>query len=41
MKPIQNLLNKDAKFEWTDEGKIAFKSMKDAMSMSLVLIIAE
>ena len=38
MKPLQNLLKKDAKFEWTDEGKIAFKSIKDAISMSPVLI---
>ena len=37
MKPLQNLLKKDAKFEWTDEGKVAFKSIKDAISMSLVL----
>ena len=38
MKPMQKLLKKDAKFEWTDEGKIAFKSIKDAISMSPVLI---
>ena len=38
MKPLQKLLNKDAKFECTDEGKVAFKSIKDAVSKSLVLI---
>ena len=38
MKPLQNLLKKDAKFEWTDEGKGAFKSIKNAISMSPVLI---
>ena len=34
MKSLQKLLKKDANFEWTDEGKIAFKSIKDAISMS-------
>ena len=38
MKPLQKLLKKDAKFEWMDEGKIAFKYIKDAISMSPVLI---
>ena len=38
MKPLQKLLKKDAKFEWTDEGKDAFKSIKDAISKSPVLI---
>ena len=38
MKPIQKLLNKDAKFEWIDEGKDSFKSIKYAISKSLVLI---
>ena len=38
MKPLQKLLKKDVKFEWTDEGKIALKSIKDAISMSPVLI---
>ena len=38
MKPLQNLLKKDAKFEWTDEGKVAFKSIKNAISMSPILI---
>ena len=37
MKPLQKLLKKDAKFEWTDEGKDAFKSIKDAISRSPVL----
>ena len=38
MKPLQKLLKKDAKFEWMDEGKDAFKSIKDAISKSPVLI---
>ena len=38
MKPLWKLLKKDAKFEWTDEGKDAFKSIKDAISRSSVLI---
>ena len=38
MKPLQNLLKKDVKFEWTDEGKDAFKSIKDSISSSPVLI---
>ena len=38
MKPLQKLLKKDAKFEWTDEGKDAFKSIEDAISKSPVLI---
>ena len=38
MKPLQKLLKKDAKFEWTDEGKDDFKSIKDAISRSPILI---
>ena len=38
MKPLQKLLKKDDKFEWTDEGKYAFKSIKYVMSKSPVLI---
>ena len=38
MKPLQKLLKKDAKFEWTDEGKDSFKFIKDAISKSPVLI---
>ena len=38
MKPLQKLLKNDAKFEWIDEGKIAFKSIKNAIYMSPVLI---
>ena len=38
MKSLQKLLNKDSKFEWTNEGKDAFKSIKDAISRSPVLI---
>ena len=38
MKPLQKLLKKDVEFEWTDEGKYAFKSIKDAISKSPVLI---
>ena len=28
MKPLQKLLKKDAKFEWTSEGREAFKCIK-------------
>jgi hypothetical protein len=38
MKPIQRLLKKDVKFEWTEEGRRAFKSIKDAISKYPVLI---
>ena len=38
MKPLQKLLKKEAKFVWTDEGKDAFRSIKDAVSRSPVLI---
>jgi hypothetical protein len=38
MKLLLKLLKKDAKFEWTDEGRKAFKSIKDAIGKSLVLI---
>jgi hypothetical protein len=38
IKPIPMLLKKDLKFEWTDEGRKAFKSIKDAIVRSPVLI---
>jgi hypothetical protein len=38
LKPLQRLLKKDVKFEWTEEGRRAFKSIKDAIGKSLVLI---
>ena len=38
MKPLQKLLNKDAKFAWVDEGKDDFKSIKDAISRFPVFI---
>ena len=38
MKPLQKLLKKDAKFVWMDEGKDAFRSIKDAISRSPILI---
>jgi hypothetical protein len=38
MKPLLKLLKKDAKFEWTDEGRKAFKIIKDAIGKSPVLI---
>jgi hypothetical protein len=38
MKPLLKLLKKDAKYEWTDEGRNAFKSIKDAIGKSPVLI---
>jgi len=38
IKPILNILKKDVKFEWTDEGMKTFKSIKDSIGRSLVLI---
>jgi hypothetical protein len=38
MKPLLKLLKKDVKYEWTDEGRNAFKSIKDAIGKSPVLI---
>jgi hypothetical protein len=38
MKPLLKLLKKDAKYEWTKEGRNAFKSIKDAIGKSPVLI---
>ena len=38
MKPLQNLLKKDAKFGCIDERKDAFKSIKDSISRSPALI---
>ena len=38
MKPLLKLLKKDAKYEWSKEGKIAFKTIKDAIGKSPVLI---
>ena len=38
MIPMQKLLKKDAKFEWTNEGREAFKNLKEAISKSLVLV---
>jgi hypothetical protein len=38
MKPIIRLLKKDVKFEWTEEGKRAFKNIKDAIGKSPMLI---
>jgi hypothetical protein len=38
MKPILRLLKKDVKFEWTDEGRKAFNSIKDSIGRSPVLI---
>ena len=32
MKPMQKFLKKDAKFEWTNEGREAFKNLKEAIS---------
>ena len=37
MKPLQKLLKKYAKFEWTNERRGAFKNLKEAISRSLVL----
>ena len=38
MKPMQKLLKKDVKFEWDQEGKEAFASIKDCISRSPILI---
>jgi hypothetical protein len=38
MKPILKLLKKDAKFEWTNEGRKYFNIIKDAITRSPVLI---
>jgi hypothetical protein len=35
MKPLLKLLKKDAKYEWSEEGKIAFKTIKDVLSHNL------
>ena len=37
IKPILKLLKKDVKFEWSDEGRKAFKVIKDAIAKSPVL----
>ena len=37
MRPLK-LLKKDDKYEWSEEGKIAFKTIKDAIDKSPVLI---
>ena len=38
MNPLQKLLKKDVKFEWTHEGKEAFKCIKDVIARSPVLV---
>jgi hypothetical protein len=38
MKPIYKLLKKDVKFEWNEEGKRAFESIKTTICEALVLI---
>jgi hypothetical protein len=38
MKPIYKLLKKDVKFEWNEESKQAFESIKDAICEAPVLI---
>ena len=38
IKPILKLLKKDAKFEWTDDGRRAFKAIKEAITKSPVLV---
>ena len=37
-KPIYKLLKKDVKFEWDEQGKKAFKEIKDAISKAPVLV---
>ena len=38
MKPLQKLLKKDAKFEWTNERREAFRCIKEAITKSPVLV---
>jgi hypothetical protein len=38
MKPLLKLLKKDVKYEWKDEGRNAFESIKDAIGKYPVLI---
>jgi hypothetical protein len=38
LKPLLKLLKKDAKYEWTEEGRNAFKSIKDEIGKYPVLI---
>jgi hypothetical protein len=38
MKPLYKLLKKDVKFEWTEESKRAFETIKTAICEALVLI---
>ena len=38
MNPSQKLLNKDSKFEWTNEGRESFRCIKDAITRSPVLV---
>jgi hypothetical protein len=38
MKPILRILKKDVKFEWNDERRKDFSSIKDSIGRSLVLI---
>jgi hypothetical protein len=39
MKPIYKLLKKDVKFEWNEESRRAFESIKTAICEAPVLII--
>ena len=38
MKPLQKLLKKDAKFEWTNEGREAFRCIKEAITKYPVFV---
>ena len=38
MNPMQKLLKKYAKFEWSKEGRESFKSIKDVISISPIVI---
>ena len=38
MNPTQKLLKKQDKFEWTDEGREAFRCIKDAITRSPILV---
>ena len=38
MKTLQKLLKNDVKFEWTNEGREAFRCIKEAITSSLALV---
>jgi hypothetical protein len=38
IKPLNNFLKKDARFEWEDEGKISFQCIKEEIIVAPVLV---